>query len=132
MTSPEVHPPDGGQKSSRRASRTDWPTAVVGAALLGVAFAVDPAAARAATAQVWPAFVLVTGLILVGLVCDADGLFAWVGHRLAARAPGSVTLFVGAAVLVAGVTAVLNLDTSVVFVTPVLVYAARSRGTPRM
>ena len=30
--------------------------------------------------------------------------------------------------LVAGVTAVLNLDTSVVFLTPVLIYAARSRG----
>jgi arsenical pump membrane protein len=35
---------------------------------------------------------------------------------------------VGGAALVVSVTAVLNLDTSVVFLTPVLVHAARSRG----
>ena len=42
--------------------------------------------------------------------------------------PNGLALFAGAAVLVAGVTALLNLDTAVVFLTPVLVHAARSRG----
>jgi arsenical pump membrane protein len=37
-------------------------------------------------------------------------------------------LYAGTAVLVVAVTTVLNLDTSVTFLTPVLVYAARSRG----
>ena len=37
-------------------------------------------------------------------------------------------MFVGAAVLVGVVTAILNLDTSVAFLTPVLVYLARSCG----
>jgi arsenical pump membrane protein len=37
-------------------------------------------------------------------------------------------LFLGAAVMIGIVTAVLNLDTSVAFLTPVLVYSARSRG----
>ena len=37
-------------------------------------------------------------------------------------------LFASAAATIAVVTALLNLDTSVVFLTPVLVYAARSRG----
>jgi arsenical pump membrane protein len=37
-------------------------------------------------------------------------------------------MFAGAVVLVASVTSLLNLDTSVAFLTPVLVYAARSRG----
>ena len=84
--------------------------------------------ARAAASQVWPPFVLVTGLLLVGLVADQDGLFAAAGQRLAAAAPNGTVLFAGAAVLVATVTALLNLDTSVVFLTPVLVYAARRRG----
>ncbi len=76
----------------------------------------------------WSPFVLVTGLLLVGLVADQDGLFAAAGHRLDAAAPNCLVLFAGAAVLVAAVTALLNLDTSVVFLTPVLVYAARRRG----
>jgi arsenical pump membrane protein len=68
-------------------------------------------------------------LILIGLVADEDGLFATLGHRLATVAPNGLVLFGGAALLVAGVTAVLNLDTAVVFLTPVLVHAARSRGS---
>ena len=78
--------------------------------------------------QVWSPFVLVTGLLLIGLVADDDGLFAAAGHRLARTAPNGVVLFVGAVAVVGAVTAVLNLDTSVAFLTPVLVYAARSRG----
>ena len=104
------------------------PLVVAGLLLVGGSFAVAPTAARGSTDQVWSAFVLVAGLILVGLVADEDGLFAWVGHRLAALAPGAVPLFIGSSALVAVVTAVLNLDTSVLFVTPVLVYAARSRA----
>jgi arsenical pump membrane protein len=37
-------------------------------------------------------------------------------------------VFAGAAVIIAAVTVTLNLDTSVAFLTPVLVYTARSRG----
>ena len=39
-----------------------------------------------------------------------------------------MVLFVGAVAVVGAVTAALNLDTSVAFLTPVLVYTARSRG----
>jgi arsenical pump membrane protein len=77
---------------------------------------------------VWSPFVLVAGLLLVGLVADEDGLFRAAGYRLARLARNGVALFAGSAVLVTLVTALLNLDTSVVFLTPVLVYAARSRG----
>jgi len=78
--------------------------------------------------QVWPAFVLVTGLLLIGLVGDCDGLFARAGSLLG-RLPGPAwLLMLVAMMLVTVVTAVLNLDTSVVFLTPVLVYAARQRG----
>ena len=82
----------------------------------------------AAAAQDWPPFVLVAGLLLVGLVADEDGLFAAGGHALARLSPNGLTLYAGTAVLVVAVTTLLNLDTSVTFLTPVLVYAARSRG----
>ncbi len=93
-----------------------------------VALIADWGNARSAASQVWSPFVLVAGLLLVGLVADQDGLFAAAGRRLSDAAPNGVALFAGAGLLVAGVTALLNLDTSVVFLTPVLVYAARSRG----
>jgi arsenical pump membrane protein len=72
--------------------------------------------------------VLVSGLLLVGLVADESGLFAAAGQALARHAARGAVLFAGTVVLVAVVTSVLNLDTSVAFLTPVLVYAARRRG----
>lgn len=102
--------------------------ALVGLAGLVVVFATRSAAAQASASQVWPPFVLVTGLLLIGLVADEDGLFAFVGHRLASIAANGFVLFGGVVLLVGVVTSVLNLDTSVAFLTPVLVYAARSRG----
>lgn len=78
--------------------------------------------------QAWPPFVLVIGLLLVGRAASDDGLFEAVGTRMG-RAPLSPRWLLAAALaLVALVTAVLNLDTSVVFLTPVLVHAARRRG----
>ncbi len=105
-----------------------WALCGVGVAGALAALALDADDARSAASQVWPPFVLVAGLLLVGLVADHDGLFAAAGGRLARTAPSGLALFAGAGLLVAGVTALLNLDTSVVFLTPVLVYAARSRG----
>jgi arsenical pump membrane protein len=70
----------------------------------------------------------VAGLLLIGLVADEDRLFATAGRGLARMAPSGGVTFAGAVVLVATVTAVLNLDTSVAFLTPVLIYTARSRG----
>ncbi len=78
--------------------------------------------------QTWPPFVLVAGLLLIGLVAAADGLFAAAGGRLARTRLGTIPLLLALLALVAVVTAVLNLDTAVVFLTPVLVHAARSRG----
>jgi arsenical pump membrane protein len=81
----------------------------------------------AALHQSWPPFVLIAGLLLIGLLANRDGLFAWGGARLQ-RLPGGAPALLGAALLLdAVVTAVLNLDTAVVFLTPVLVFAARRR-----
>ena len=105
-----------------------WWFAGLGIAGLLTAVVMSPSKARSAAGQVWSPFVLVTGLLLIGLIADADGLFAAAGHRLARTAPNGVVLFVGAVAVVGAVTAALNLDTSVAFLTPVLVYTARSRG----
>ena len=81
-----------------------------------------------ALSQVWPAFALVTGLLLVGAVAERDGLFAAAGGRLARLPVPPVATYLVALLLVCVVTAVLNLDTSVFFLTPVLLHLARQRG----
>jgi arsenical pump membrane protein len=67
------------------------------------------------------------GLLMIGLVANRDGLFAWGGARLQSLPGGAFALLAAALLLDAVVTAVLNLDTAVVFLTPVLVFAARRR-----
>jgi arsenical pump membrane protein len=108
--------------------RLSWLLAGTGAAGLAAAVTVSPADAAAAASQDWSPFVLVTGLLLIGLVANDDGLFAAAGHQLARVARGGAALFAGAAVVIGVATATLNLDTSVAFLTPVLIYTARSRG----
>jgi arsenical pump membrane protein len=81
----------------------------------------------AAAGQAWPPFVLVVGLLLIGTVAAADGLFEAIATRLAHAPLRPRPLLLAMLALVALVTAVLNLDTSVVFLTPVLVHTARSR-----
>jgi arsenical pump membrane protein len=109
--------------------RSEWhwtaPLAAVGAVALVAAFAGAPHAARAAAAQTWTPFVLVAGLLLIGLVAERDGLFSAAGSVLARLTRHGLGLYAGATALIVVVTATLNLDTSVVFVTPVLVAAAR-------
>lgn len=77
----------------------------------------------------WSPFVLVTGLLLIGHAASHEGLFESVG-RLVARTPGNDLGLFGVTMLtVAVVTAVLNLDTAVVFMTPVALHASRVRDS---
>ena len=115
-------------RAGRQAIRPRWLLAAVGLAGLVAAVAASPSDAAAAAAQDWSPFVLVAGLLLIGLVADDDGLFAAAGSRLATATRSGSLLFAGSVLLVSVVTAALNLDTSVAFLTPVLVHTARSRG----
>jgi arsenical pump membrane protein len=81
-----------------------------------------------AFAQAWPAFALVAGLLLIGAAAAREGLFAATGAAIARAPGGPFTLFAGLLLVEAVVTALLNLDTAVVFMTPVLLHAARARG----
>jgi arsenical pump membrane protein len=77
----------------------------------------------------WSPFVLVAGLLLIGHVASGEGLFRLVGAWCARARGGGVGLFALMMLAVAVVTAVLNLDTSVVFMTPIAINAARAKGT---
>ena len=98
----------------------------LGGAALSVVFA-DRAAAQAFT-HTWPPFVLVTGLLLIGVVANADGVFTAAASLLGRLTNRELPLYVAAMTLVAVVTVFLNLDTSVAFLTPMLVLVGRQRG----
>ncbi len=100
----------------------------LGAAGLAVALVLSPVGTRAAAAQTWPPFVLVAGLLMVGVVAHADGVFDVLGARAAQVRARPAVLLLACLAVVAAVTALLNLDTSVAFLTPVVVLAARERG----
>lgn len=84
-------------------------------------------AISSAATQTWPPFILVTGLLLIGRVAASDAMFESIGSRLAALPGNSRSLFFAMMGLVAVVTVVLNLDTSIVFLTPIVLHTARQR-----
>jgi arsenical pump membrane protein len=80
-------------------------------------------------AVTWSPFVLVAGLLVIGHVAASEGLFARLGEWCARVPGGPRSSFAVTMLAVAAVTAVLNLDTSVVFMTPVALHAARARSS---
>src|SRR4051794_19190388 len=83
---------------------------------------------RDAAAQAWPPFALVAGLLLVGAVAEAEGLFGAGARLVTRRIRSALGVLAGLLVLDALVTAVLNLDTAAAFMTPLMLYAARGLG----
>lgn len=74
----------------------------------------------------WDPFVLVIGLLLIGHSAASEGLFESVGRWIARTPGGALRIFIVTMLAVAVVTALLNLDTAIVFMTPVALQAARS------
>jgi arsenical pump membrane protein len=85
---------------------------------------------HAALGQAWPPFVLVAGLLLIGRLAAGDGVYSAAASRLVALPGGPAATLLSCLALVALVTAVLNLDTAAVFLTPVLIGVARRRRLP--
>jgi arsenical pump membrane protein len=98
------------------------------AGAVGIAVVAAPDDARSAAARSWAPFVLVAGLLLIGRVAHEEGLLDRAATVTARHGRDGRALFVGLVGLVAVTTVILNLDTSVAFVTPILVLAARRRG----
>jgi len=67
-------------------------------------------------------------LLLIGDAAARDGVFAAAGARLERIRVGGAALLACCLGLVAVTTALLNLDTAAVFLTPVLLHAGRRRG----
>src|SRR5882757_6249631 len=101
---------------------------LAGAVAAATAVVAAPDDARAAASRSWAPFVLVAGLLLIGRVAHEEGMFDRVAGVAGRLGRHGVVLFVALAGVVAVVTAVLNLDTSVAFLTPILVLTARRRG----
>lgn len=101
---------------------------IVGAGALAAAVVASPGNARTAVGQTWPPFTLVAGLLMIGIVAHRDGLFSALGSRAACLRAHPAALLVALLGAEAAVTVVLNLDTAVAFMTPVLVLAARTQG----
>ena len=87
-----------------------------------------PSALSHALSQTWPPFVLIAGLLLIGVVASTDRLFEAAGATLSGLPGGGPVLFASLMAMVVVVTVVLNLDTSVVFLTPIVLHAARRRA----
>jgi arsenical pump membrane protein len=107
-----------------------WVRRVGAVVVLGAVVAcVADGRARDAADQASGPFLLVAGLLLLGLVADRDGVFEFASARLLGVTTHPRRLLLLALALVALVTAVLNLDTAVVFLTPILIGAARGSGS---
>jgi arsenical pump membrane protein len=98
-----------------------------GTLVAAAAVALRTSAAIDSAGRSWPPFVLVAGLLLIGAVANEDGLFASIAGLIGRLPGGSLPLYAASMLLVAAVTVVLNLDTSVAFLTPVLLQVARLR-----
>src|SRR5437762_1917265 len=84
----------------------------------------------ASARQAWPPFVLVAGLLLIGVVAADDGLFEALGARLARTSLGPRRLLLALLALVAVVTAVLNLGAAATIAAAVLVVTLSDAAIP--
>ena len=95
--------------------------AVLAAAVVIVTGALPLAAARAETGRLLPVVGFLAAVLVLGQLCQSEGLFTAAGARLARWSRGDpVRLLTGTFVLASVTTAVLSLDTTVVLLTPVV------------
>jgi arsenical pump membrane protein len=99
----------------------DSVVAVAGAVIVVATGALPLHAARAETGRLLPVVGFLAAVLVLGQLCQVEGLFSAAGARLARwsrRDP--VRLLTGTFVLASVTTAVLSLDTTVVLLTPVV------------
>jgi arsenical pump membrane protein len=109
-----------------------WPEAVLAvpaAAVLIVAGAISPAAARAEAARLGPVIGFLAAVLVLTQLCEDEGLFeacgAWLARTAAGRPRRLLAHVFGTA---AAITAVLSLDATVVLLTPVVFATAARLG----
>jgi arsenical pump membrane protein len=111
----------------------DSVAAVAGAVIVIAAGVLPLASARSEAGRLLPVVGFLAAVLVLGQLCEAEGLFTAAGARLArwsGRDP--VRLLTGTFALASATTAVLSLDTTVVLLTPVVHdTTARLRLRPR-
>lgn len=75
-------------------------------------------AGREAIGAALPVFVTIAALLALGALADAEGLFERAAARVGRLRGNGAALYAGCAALVVATTALFNVDTAVVFVTP--------------
>lgn len=97
---------------------------------------VSPEDAKHQTLQILPTLGFLAAILLLAHLADNDGVFSWLGARLARASRGSPRrLLVLTFAAAAGTTAVLSLDATVVLLTPVVLATAnrlRVRARPHV
>lgn len=103
------------------------------AALLVLLGAVPSGRAWGEVRSLLPVVGFLVAVLVLGHLCEAEGLFAAAGRRLALASNGDPTrLLVGVFVVASAVTVALSLDATVVLLTPVvLANASRTGMRPR-
>ncbi|MBN9755558.1 arsenic transporter [Pseudonocardia sp. Ae707_Ps2] len=103
--------------------------AVPAALVAVVAGLVTPAGAWTEIGELAPTVGFLAAILLLGHLADAEGVFRWLGARLATASAGSPRRLLAAVfVAAAGTTAVLSLDATVVLLTPVVLATAARLG----
>ncbi|NWJ72329.1 arsenic transporter [Pseudonocardia sp. ICBG1122] len=103
--------------------------AVPAALVAVVAGLVTPAGAWTEIGELAPTVGFLAAILLLGHLADAEGVFRWLGARLATASAGSPRrLLVAVFAAAAGTTAVLSLDATVVLLTPVVLATAARLG----
>ncbi|MFI5612330.1 SLC13 family permease [Amycolatopsis sp. NPDC051903] len=104
------------------------PEAVVAVPVAGVVLGLGlatPAAAWGRVGEILPTMGFLAAILLVSHLAAIDGVFTWLGSRLAEVCRGEARrLLVLTFAAAAGVTAVLSLDATVVLLTPVVMATA--------
>jgi arsenical pump membrane protein len=110
--------------------------AVPAAGIVLLAGLASPAAVWARVLQLLPTVAFLAAILVLAHLVDSEGVFDWLGSRLAVAARGnSHRLLVLTFAAAAGTTAVLSLDATVVLLTPVVFATAstlRVRAKPHV
>ncbi|MFP5070502.1 SLC13 family permease [Pseudonocardia nantongensis] len=110
------------------------PEAIIAVPAAGIAVLtglVPPAGAWAEVGALGPTVGFLAAILLLGHLADAEGVFGWLGHRLATASHGSPRRLLGLVfAAAAGTTAVLSLDATVVLLTPVVLATATRLRLP--
>ncbi|PZS13470.1 MAG: arsenic transporter [Pseudonocardiales bacterium] len=110
--------------------------AVPAAALVVGLGVVNPAQALAQVRELGPTVGFLAAVLVLAHLADVEGVFRWLGDRLAVASAGRPTRLLGLVFVAAAVTtAVLSLDATVVLLTPVVfgtAAALRLRAKPHV